>query len=175
MLPSALGISIRILSPVHADGGGDEGAGNGIGKKAAGTGSVSCCRAARIHLWTRLALRPCSRAIRATEAPDCWQSATIRALNSAVKRRRVFGMSDVLNRVITGVHLKIGGHYHQWMTGSSRWVRRTVTKYHSEGVVIRSSPTSGMTPSRSSSGCRRSVSRRLLRVTTPQSCVMKLM
>lgn len=44
-------------------------------------------RESRIHLCTRLALRPCSRATPATEAPGCWHASTILALNAAVKRR----------------------------------------------------------------------------------------
>ena len=72
---------------------------------------TSLFRARLIQRLTRLALRSLSKAMRATETPGCWHCATIWALNSREKRRRVRVGLITLNELMDSVHWKISGHY----------------------------------------------------------------
>lgn len=82
------------------------------------TGDVSCfCRCRVIHLRSRLALTPCSSAMRATDTPDFRQASTSSVLACLSYRRRPSRLLPTTSRCnnsescsAIGVHLQIGGH-----------------------------------------------------------------
>ena len=115
MLCWRYGISMRIDSGSTVGITGDlDGAGTWPGTGSAtklGVLSALLHCARRMHLRSMLALSPCSRATRATEAPGCEQAAITFCLHALVYRLRFGARLTTLFSFMIGVRLKIGGHY----------------------------------------------------------------